>query len=94
MKRALLGTVVAGAVVLSCTDRIGPPIPLAGHLAIAPTFANTAAVIVPLAAGRFTIRRIPGGEVVRDTVVTFAAGTDSVDLTLTVPVLPRSPPCA
>ncbi|MDH3569642.1 MAG: hypothetical protein OER89_05575, partial [Gemmatimonadota bacterium] len=87
MKRALLGTVVAGAVVLSCTDRIGPPIPLAGHLAIAPTFANTAAVIVPLAAGRFTIRRIPGGEVVRDTVVTFAAGTDSVDLTLTVPVL-------
>lgn len=54
---------------------------------MSPAFASSAAGIVPLTAARITIRRTPGGEVVRDTVVTFTADADSVDLTLSVPVL-------
>ncbi len=86
---ALAGAALAAAAIGSaCTDRTGPPQPAAGMLVVQPSFASAAlAGIVPLARARMVLTRVPGGEVAKDTVVTLAAGQDSVDLRLSVSVL-------
>jgi DNA-binding beta-propeller fold protein YncE len=78
-------TLVA-ALVYACAEQTGPGT-LSGWFAIAPVFTSEAAGIVPVTAGRFVLRRTADGTVVKDTVITLGANADSVDLTLTVPLL-------
>jgi len=90
MRRFLPAAVATLALGLAagCTDdTAGPRAPTAGRLAIVPSFGSLQGGIVEVALGRFVLTRIPGGAVALDTVIDIPAGTDSVDLSLTVAVL-------
>jgi adhesin/invasin len=83
-RRRTLWLLVGSLAVTTCTDQTGPDRPVRGHLALAPRFEASSAGIVPVARGRFTLTRQPGGEVSVDTIITIAPDADSVDLAFTV----------
>ena len=89
MRRTLLAAATACAVLafVSCSDdTAGPRAPIAGQLAIVPSFGTLQGGIVEIARGRFVLTRIPGGEVAKDTIIDIPPDADSVDLSLSVPV--------
>ncbi len=74
------------AVAASCSDETGPNQPVEARFTVAPVFGGAASAI-DLASIRFVLTRASDGSIARDTVLQIAAGQDSVDLELTVPVL-------
>ena len=76
---------LVGALGLNCRDSTGPRF-VAGHLAFAPAFESGAAGIVDFDHIRLTLVR-PGGGPVLDTVITVPPTADSIDLSLTVPLI-------
>ncbi|HEX9727680.1 MAG TPA: hypothetical protein VGA37_04190, partial [Gemmatimonadales bacterium] len=83
-----LTVVAAGLVFASCDDdSVGPGRTIEGRFGVAPLFASSAAGIVEIAEIRFILRRTTDGSVARDTVISVAAGADSVSLELTVALL-------
>ncbi|KPK01330.1 MAG: hypothetical protein AMS20_13810, partial [Gemmatimonas sp. SG8_28] len=93
MRRAtvlIIPVTVAVTLLVSCSDGMGPHVPVDGRLSLAPTYASEAAGLVPVAQGRFVVTRVADEAAVTDTVVDIAPDADSVDLTLRVPVLDPS----
>ncbi|HKI94312.1 MAG TPA: Ig-like domain-containing protein [Gemmatimonadales bacterium] len=85
---SLAATVLAVAAIASCSDSAaGPGAPVLARFGVAPAFSSTNAGIVPIAKIRFTLNRSTDSTLARDTVITIPAGTDSVALVLTVPIL-------
>ena len=79
--------VLVGALGLNCRDATAPR-SLAGHLAFAPAFTSSSSGIVDFNRVRITLVRLPiPGTAVLDTVIVIPATADSVDLSLTVPLL-------
>lgn len=76
---------LVGVLGLNCRDAIGPG-SLSGHLAFAPAFESSAAGIVDFDRARITVARPPSIEVL-DTLITIPATEDSIDLSLSVPLL-------
>jgi adhesin/invasin len=88
---ALAATATAGGVLLlSCSDETGPSRSVPGWFAVAPRFTSASAGIVPVARGRFMIHHLPDDALIQNTVVDIASDADSVDLTLSVPMLHAS----
>jgi hypothetical protein len=79
---------VGTLVVLSCIgDSAGPGVPRRGMLAIAPTFQSSAAPIVAFNAVRIRLQRLsPSTAFVLDTTIPIPSPTDTVDLSLPVPL--------
>ncbi|MCH9015591.1 MAG: hypothetical protein IH877_07910, partial [Gemmatimonadetes bacterium] len=76
------------AAIASCSDDTsGPLIPRAGYLAIAPSFNSNAASIIDVAIVAILLERTVDGSTVLDTAIALELGTDSVDISLTVPIL-------
>lgn len=85
-RHVLLAAALVAALGYACAEQTGPG-SLFGRFSIAPVFTSESAGIVPVTAARFVLRRTADGVVVKDTVFALGTNADSVDLTLTVPLL-------
>ena len=81
---------LAGFLALSCFDNTTGPRIFQGQFALAPQFASSVAQIVAIDRFRVLLRRTSDSSVALDTVITVVPGSDSVDLSLSVPMLTSS----
>lgn len=90
-RKPLVFTLLSAAglvAIASCSDDTsGPLIPRAGYIAIAPSFNSNAASIIDVAIVAILLERTADGSTVLDTAIALELGTDSVDISLTVPIL-------
>ncbi len=84
---ALLSAASLAAIASCSDDTSGPPVPRAGFIAIAPSFSSNAASIVEVAIVAILLERTVDGSIVLDTAIALEPGTDSVDVSLPVPIL-------
>ncbi|HEX9727684.1 MAG TPA: hypothetical protein VGA37_04210 [Gemmatimonadales bacterium] len=84
---ALVSALALTVLLLSCSDDTGPVVPMLARFSVRPVYETAAAATIEIAAIRFVLERQSDGTIARDTVLIIAAGQDSVNLELTVPVL-------
>src|SRR3990172_10728758 len=81
---------LAGFLALSCFDNTTGPRIFQGQFALAPQFESSVAQIITIDRFRVLLRRTSDSSTALDTVITVVPGSDSVDLSLGVPMLTSS----
>ncbi|HLB35510.1 MAG TPA: hypothetical protein VJL31_02995, partial [Gemmatimonadales bacterium] len=81
---------LAGFLALSCFDSPSGPRIFQGQFSLAPRFESAVADIITIDRFRVLVRRTSDSSTALDTVITVVPGTDSVDLSLRVPMLTSS----